>query len=53
MKLAEWLAGVPEGAAKAGPGRVLADGEPGSRAQPLRYTDLLDQRRQQLDPKLG
>ena len=53
MKLAEWLAGVPDGAAKAGPGKRLIEGEPGSRAQPLRYADLFAQRRKQLDVPLG
>jgi hypothetical protein len=35
MKLAEWLAEVPETSANAGPGKALSDNEPGSRARPL------------------
>jgi hypothetical protein len=53
MRLAEWLAGAPEAAAKAGPGKALVAGEPGSRDRPLRYADLLAQRRKQLDASLG
>lgn len=53
MRLAEWLAQMPEAAAKAGPGVGLETGMPGSRERPQRYADLIEQRRKQLDATLG